>query len=210
MKLCVKRPRLSADSRGICSGATSSREPPPRGRSVGQRHVLYLGEINDSQRAACQKAIAVFDERDGQTRQCALFLHDRTPPITTTPAVRVQLDRLPLAPPAPGGTCWLGDQLGRELQLDTFFATRLGQSREGTDWEKVLCLLTLYRLLSPGSEWRLHRHLFATIACADLLGADERFPRTTRSIAASTACSNTRTNSFSTSAPLEQSLRCAV
>jgi hypothetical protein len=33
--------------------------------------------------------------------------------------------------------------------LDTFFAARLGQSREGTDWEKVLRLLTLYRLLSP-------------------------------------------------------------
>lgn len=38
----------------------------------------------------------------------------------------------------------------------------------------MLRLLTLYRLLSPGSEWRLHRHWFATTACADLLGADER------------------------------------
>jgi hypothetical protein len=51
---------------------------------------------------------------------------------------------------------------------------RLGCSREGTDWEKVLRLLTLYRLLAPGSEWRLHRHWFATTACADLLGVDER------------------------------------
>ena len=71
-------------------------------------------------------------------------------------------------------TCILGDQLWRELHLDTFFAARLGQSREGTNWEKVLRLLTLYRLLSPGSEWRLHRHWFATTACADLLGVDER------------------------------------
>jgi transposase len=47
-------------------------------------------------------------------------------------------------------------------------------SREGTDWEKVLRLLTRYRLLAPGSEWRLHRHWFATTACADLLDADER------------------------------------
>ena len=47
--------------------------------------------------------------------------------------------------------CWLGDQLWRGLHLDTFFAPRLGCSREGTDWEKVLRVLTLYRLLSPGS-----------------------------------------------------------
>lgn len=144
------------------------------GRSVLQRHVLYLGEINDCQRVARQKAIDVFDEQDGQTRQCALFPHDRTPPATATPTVQVQLDRLQLCRPRSWGACWLGDQLWRELQLDTFFAARLGQSREGTDWEKVLRLLTLYRLLAPGSEWRLHRHWFATTACADLLGADER------------------------------------
>jgi len=144
------------------------------GRSVVQRHVLYLGEINDSQRVAWQKAIDVFDEHDGQTRQCVLFPHDRTPPATHTPAVQVHLSQLQLCRPRTWGACWLGDQLWRELQLDTFFAARLGQSREGTDWEKVLRLLTLYRLLSPGSEWRLHRHWFATTACADLLGADER------------------------------------
>ena len=47
-------------------------------------------------------------------------------------------------------------------------------SREGTDWEKILRILTIYRLLSPGSEWRLHRHWFATTALPDLLGVDER------------------------------------
>ena len=144
------------------------------GRSVVLRHVLYLGEINDSQRAAWQKAIAVFDEQDGQTRQCALFPEDRTPPATGTAAVQVRLDHLQLSLPRSWGACWLGDQLWRELQLDAFFAARLGVSREGTDWEKVLRLLTLYRLLSPGSEWRLHRHWFAHNAVADLLDADER------------------------------------
>jgi transposase len=143
------------------------------GRSVVQRHVLHLGEINDSQRAAWQKSIAVFDEEQGQSRQCALFPEDRTP-AGDTPAVQVRLDQLQLSRPRTWGACWLGDQLWRELQMDTFFAPRLGCSREGTDWEKVLRLLTLYRLLSPGSEWRLHRHWFGTTALADLLGVDER------------------------------------
>ncbi len=144
------------------------------GRSVVQRHVLYLGEINDPQRAAWQKCIEVFDAQQGQTRQCALFPADRTPPATETPAGQVELSQLQLSRPRTWGACWLGDQRWRDLRLDTFFAPRLGYSREGTDWEKVLRLLTLYRLLSPGSEWRLHRHWFGTTALADLLGVDER------------------------------------
>ena len=144
------------------------------GRSVVQRHVLYLGEINDSQRVAWQKAVAVFDEQDGQTRQCVLFPEDRPPPAGDTPAVQVRLDGLQLSRPRTWGAGWLGDQLWRELPLNTFFAPRLGRSREGADWEKVLRLLTLYRLLSPGSEWRLHRHWFGATALADLLDVDER------------------------------------
>ena len=144
------------------------------GRGVVQRHVLYLGEINDSQRTVWQKSIEVFDEQQGQSGQCALFPEDRPPPATDTPAVQLRLDGLQLSRPRSWGACWLGDQLWRDLQLDAFFAARLGCSRQGTDWEKVLRLLTLYRLLSPGSEWRLHRHWFAPTARADLLGVDER------------------------------------
>jgi transposase len=84
------------------------------------------------------------------------------------------LDGLRLERPRMWGACWLGDQLWRELHLDTFFSACLGGSREGTDWEKILRLLTLYRLLSPGSEWRLHRHWFGTTALADLLAVDAR------------------------------------
>jgi hypothetical protein len=144
------------------------------GRRVRQRHVLYLGEITDSQREAWQKSIEVFDEQQGQSCQCVLFPEDRHPPPRATPAVRVCLDRLRLSHPRTWGACWLGDQLWRELHLDRFLAARLGCSREGTEWEKILRVLTLYRLLSPGSEWRLHRHWFGTTALADLLGVDER------------------------------------
>ena len=83
------------------------------GRHVVQRHVLYLGEINDSQQAAGQKAIAVFDEQDGQSRPCALFPEDRTPPDTATPAVHLRLAQLQLSRPLAWGDCWLSDQLCR-------------------------------------------------------------------------------------------------
>ena len=88
--------------------------------------------------------------------------------------MQVHLGRLRLEHPRQWGACWLADDLWRTLNLDTFFGARLPVSREGTDWEKILRLLTIYRLLSPGSEWRLHRHWFSTTALPDLLGVDER------------------------------------
>ena len=140
---------------------------------VVQRHVLYLGEINDSQRAAWEKTLAVFDEAQNTPLTCALFPDDRTPPVVDgVMALPVQLAALRLERPRSWGACWVADALWRDLQLDEFFAARLGASREGTEWEKVLRILAIYRLLSPGSEWRLHRHWFATTALADLLGVD--------------------------------------
>ncbi|MBN2685852.1 MAG: IS1634 family transposase, partial [Pontiellaceae bacterium] len=42
-----------------------------------------------------------------------------------------------------------------------------------TGWLNVLKTLTAYRLLDPGSEWRLHRDWFKTGAMADLLDEDD-------------------------------------
>ena len=144
------------------------------GGKVAQRHVLYLGEINDSQQLAWERTIAVFDEHPCALRQLSLFPADRTPPPGGADAVQVRLDALRLEHPRQWGACWLGDHLWRTLHLDDFFGARLPVSREDTDWEKVLRILVIYRLLSPGSEWRLHRIWFGTTALADLLGVDAR------------------------------------
>jgi len=45
-------------------------------------------------------------------------------------------------------------------------------SREGTSWLNILKTLAGYQLISPGSEWRLHRHWFEHSAMGDLLGED--------------------------------------
>jgi len=44
-------------------------------------------------------------------------------------------------------------------------------SRKGTRWDLILKALTAYRLIDPGSEWRLHREWYRHSAMADLLGA---------------------------------------
>jgi hypothetical protein len=48
----------------------------------------------------------------------------------------------------------------------------LPDSREGTRWSQILQTLVCYRLIDPGSEWRLHRLWFEQSAMADLLGSD--------------------------------------
>jgi hypothetical protein len=86
--------------------------------------------------------------------------------------VGVRLSELRLCRPRQWGACWLALLLWRELQLDQFWSKRLGSSRKGTHWDQVLFLLVAYRLLAPGSEWRLRREWFRRSALADLLGED--------------------------------------
>ncbi len=56
--------------------------------------------------------------------------------------------------------------------LDAFWQPRLPPSRNGTRWLNVLKTLVAYRLIDPGSEWRLHRHSFDHSAMGELLGED--------------------------------------
>ena len=139
------------------------------------RHVLYLGELSDSQHRSWQKAIGVFDENTGAERQMFLFPEDRLPLLHgEVDALHLRVSALRLERPRQWGACWLADLLWQRLHLDSFFAQRLGRSREGTDWAAVLRILTIYRLLAPGSEWRLHREWFERTALADLLDVDVR------------------------------------
>jgi transposase len=141
------------------------------GRTV-QRHVLYLGEINDSQRAAWCQAIEAFDESGQRSRQTALFPEDRTAPALDCDVVHVRLGGLRLRRPRQWGACWLACQLWDQLRLDDFWSSRLAVSRQGTRWLNVLKTLVGYRLIDPGSEWRLHRQWYDQSAMSDLLGED--------------------------------------
>src|SRR3954466_2301734 len=141
------------------------------GRTV-QRHVLYLGEINDAQQAAWCRTIEAFEERGHRGRQIALFPEDRTPPALECDVVQVRLSGLRLHRPRQWGACWLACELWDQLRLDDFWSPRLPPSRQGTRWLNVLKTLVAYQLIDPGSEWRLHRQWDEQSAMADLLGED--------------------------------------
>src|SRR6266849_3099976 len=125
---------------------------------VVQRHVLYLGEINSSQAAAWRKAIEVFDEDAGRLRTLSLSPEDRCEAIAGDASiVQLRLSEMRLHRPRQWGACWLAGQLCRELELDRFWADRLPPSRKKTRWAQVLQVLSTYRLIAPGSEWRLQQ-----------------------------------------------------
>ena len=139
---------------------------------VVQRHVLYLGEINSSQAEAWRRAIEVFDEDEGRSRSLTLFPEDRIEAPDGGDVIRLRLSEMRLCRPRQWGACWLAGVLWAELKLDRFWAERLPKSRKGTRWDHVLQVLTTYRLIAPGSEWRLHRQWVLDSAMADLLGSD--------------------------------------
>ena len=143
------------------------------GGGVVQRHVLYLGEINSSQAAGWRKAIEVLDDDVGLPRTLALFPEDRCAAVASDASiVQLRLSDMRLCRPRQWGACWLAGQLWRDLRLDQFWAERLPPNRKGTRWDQVLQVLVSYRLIAPGSEWKLHRDWFGRSAMADLLGAD--------------------------------------
>ena len=142
------------------------------GGRVVQKHVLHLGEINDSQELAWRRSIEALDEAD-RPKTLALFPEDRCAEMLPDASiVRLKLSQLRLCRPRQWGACWLALSLWEELRLDRFWSERLPASRKGTRWDEELFVLVAYRLLAPGSEWRLHREWFERTALADLMGGD--------------------------------------
>ena len=143
------------------------------GGKVVQRQVLYLGEINDSQHQAWCRVIDAFDEQSQQRTQLALFPAEKElPEYAEGYGVQVRLEAMELCRPRQFGACWLACHLYEQLALDQFWKDRLPDSREGTCWRHIVQTLVCYRLIDPGSEWRLHRLWFDQSAMGDLLGED--------------------------------------
>ena len=141
------------------------------GGRVVQRQVLYLGEINSCQLGVWRKTVEVWEEGGAAPQRMALFPADRPVEIGAEAVVQIRLDEVELRRPRQWGACWLACQVYAELGLDEFWAERLPPSRKGTRWDRIVQALCCYRLLDPGSEWRLHRDWYEKSAMGELLGA---------------------------------------
>ena len=145
---------------------------PGRAHRTAKRCFTWGKSTTASARSGLVRAIEVFDEDRGALEQIKLFAAERSLPEAAPDGVQVRLRDFELHRPRQWGACWLFTLLWKELRFEEFWRPRLGCSREGTDWKHVLQTLCSYRLLDPGSEWRLHRVWFDQSAMGDLLGED--------------------------------------
>src|SRR6201987_1147995 len=102
------------------------------GGRVVQRHVLYLGEINDSQELAWRRSIEVLEDGESRPRTLTLFPEDRCDGLLADASiVRVKLAELRLSRPRQWGACWLALMLWRGLELGGVLGPRVGGRPEG-------------------------------------------------------------------------------
>jgi len=139
---------------------------------VVQRHVLYLGKLTAAQELSWEKAAAQFDDKPPLGQALPGLATERELQSKEAAAIAVHLKHFRIERPRQWGACWVALRAWNLLKLSEFWSEHLPPSREGTRWLNVLITLVVYRLIDPGSEWRLHRQWYEQSALGDLLGED--------------------------------------
>ena len=149
-----------------------SEKVPCAGRRPVERHVLYLGEINDSQKEAWLKCIEAFDVQAQQQTKLALFASDQPVPAARRGVMPCRCGWrssvfTTLANGEPAGCL---PYSGSNYNWRSSGGSVCFPAANQTSWYHLLMVLCAYRLIDPGSEWRLHREWYRKSAMADLLG----------------------------------------
>ena len=144
-------------------------------RRVVQRTILHLGELTSSQCHRWRHTIDVINERS-EKRQMELLTeeeHQRRGYPEDPDVVAIRLSSLQVCNCREFGSCWIGVKLWQILELDRFWAERLGELRGEVPWEKVAELLSVNRLCDPGSELSVHEKWHPKTGMNLLLDCDD-------------------------------------
>ena len=150
------------------------REPRVAGGRVVQRHVLYLGEINDTQELAWRSRSRSWRTGRRNRARCRCFRRTAAKGCCRTPrSSGVKLSELRLCRPRQWGACWLALSCGASLQLDRFWAEAARPEPQGDAvgpgavacWRPTGC----WRRAANGA---CIANGFERSAMADLLGED--------------------------------------
>ena len=118
------------------------------GGKVVQRQVLYLGEINDSQREVWRKSIEIFEDGRSAPRTVALFAEEQTAPIDDEQVIQVRLKDLEVRNARQWGGCWLVCELYETTQARSVLggasAARTQGHSMGSDLTNVM-YISFYR-----------------------------------------------------------------
>ena len=137
-----------------------------------QRTLCYLGELNSSAQTRWLKTIEVFNQQ-GEVQQLKLFPSQVEPPPDDPQVARVLLNKVRLERTRQFGSCWLGLQLWKRLQLDRFFEEAVDEQATDVSWSRVAAVLAINRLCAPGSELAIEERWYPSTALDDLLGIEE-------------------------------------
>jgi hypothetical protein len=132
----------------------------------------YLGALTSAQELSWQKTAHQFDAQPEPGPALPGLATERELQAQEAAAIAVHLKQFRIERPRQWGACWVALTIWHLLKLSEFWSSRLPPSREGTRWLNVLITLVIYRLIDPGSEWRLHRQWYEQSALGDLLGED--------------------------------------
>jgi len=137
-----------------------------------QKTICYLGELNSSAQARWLKTVEVFNDQ-GDARQLKLFPSNMAPPDDDPQVARVLLNKVRLERTRTFGSCFLGLDLWKRLQLDRFFEQSVDHEATDVPWSRVAALLAINRLCAPGSELAIEQRWYPSTALDDLLEIEE-------------------------------------
>jgi transposase len=137
-----------------------------------QKTLCYLGELNSSAQARWLTTVEVFNEQ-GEAQQLKLFPSHVAPPPDDPQVARVLLNKVRLERTRQFGSCFLGLELWKRLELDRFFEQTVDRESADVPWSRVAALLAINRLCAPGSELAIEQRWYPSTALDDLLEIEE-------------------------------------
>src|ERR1700728_3322671 len=137
-----------------------------------QRTLCYLGELNGSAQARWLKSVEVFNEQ-GEAEQLKLFPSHIEVPDDEPQVARVLVNRVRLERSRQFGSCFLGWELWKRLELDDFFEQAMDEEAAEVPWSRVAAVLGINRLCAPGSELAIEERWYPSTALDDLLEIEE-------------------------------------
>jgi transposase len=137
-----------------------------------QKTLCYLGELNSSARTRWLRTVEVFNEQ-GEAQQLKLFPSHVAPPPDDPQVARVLLNKVRLERTRQFGSCFLGLDLWKRLELDRFFQQSVDREAADVPWSRVAALLAINRLCAPGSELAIEQRWYPSTALDDLLEIED-------------------------------------
>jgi transposase len=137
-----------------------------------QKTLCYLGELNSSAQARWLTTVEVFNEQ-GEAQQLKLFPSHVEPPPDDPQVARVLLNKVRLERTRQFGSCFLGLELWKRLELDRFFEQAVDGESADVPWSRMAALLAINRLCAPGSELAIEQRWYPSTALDDLLEIEE-------------------------------------